>query len=130
MMKVPLMKLKEVRTKFLRRAPSYTVCNPLTPSDIPNLTIFKGIVPTKIVGVRFYKGHANPGERVFVRRDPYNQYDRNAVKVENVMGAQIGHLPRQMAERIAPFMVNMSGPHSLDVIDRTRIPVNSSLKGL
>lgn len=64
-----------------------------------------GIVSTQIVGVRFYRGHANPNERVQVIRDSNNQYDQNAIKVENVMGAQIGHIPRQMAAKLASYMV-------------------------
>ncbi|CAG8406784.1 unnamed protein product [Penicillium salamii] len=80
--------------------------------DVSSLTtsILYGIVSTKIVGVRFYRGHANPGERVLVRRDANNQYDRNAVKIENVMGAQIGHLPREMAAKLAPYMVYIPNP--------------------
>ncbi|KAJ5198849.1 Zinc finger RING-type [Penicillium cf. griseofulvum] len=67
-------------------------------------SILYGIVSTKIVGVRFYRGRANPGERVIIHRDANNQYDSNAIKVENVMGAQIGHIPRQMAAKLAAYM--------------------------
>ncbi|OQD71134.1 hypothetical protein PENPOL_c001G10048 [Penicillium polonicum] len=67
-------------------------------------SILYGIVSTKIVGVRFYRGRANPGERVIINRDANNQYDRNAIKVNNVMGAQVGHIPRQMAAKLAPYM--------------------------
>ncbi|KAJ5507433.1 hypothetical protein N7527_009576 [Penicillium freii] len=67
-------------------------------------SILYGIVSTKIVGVRFYRGRANPGERVIINRDANNQYDRNAIKVNNVMGAQIGHIPRQMAAKLASYM--------------------------
>ncbi|KAJ5958320.1 Zinc finger RING-type [Penicillium vulpinum] len=67
-------------------------------------SILYGIVSTKIVGVRFYRGRANPGERVIINRDANNQYDRNAIKVDNVMGAQIGHIPRQMAAKLASYM--------------------------
>ncbi|CAG8254295.1 unnamed protein product [Penicillium salamii] len=80
--------------------------------DESSLTTFilYGILSTKIVGVRFYRGRANPGESVLVRREANNQYDRNAVKIENVMGAQIGHLPRQMAAKLAPYMVHIPDP--------------------
>ena len=59
------------------------------------------------MGVRFYSGHASVGERVFLRREPSNQYDRNAIKVENVMGAQIGHIPRNVAADLAKYMVKL-----------------------
>lgn len=62
-------------------------------------------MPTKIVGVRYYRGHATPGERVIMIREPENPYDRNAIQVRNVMGDQIGHLPRMVASKLAPHMV-------------------------
>ncbi|KAJ5317953.1 hypothetical protein PENANT_c004G10176 [Penicillium antarcticum] len=67
-------------------------------------TVLYGVVAAKIVGVRFYTGHANPKERVILKREPTNQYDRNAIRVDNVMGAQIGHIPREMAAKLAPYM--------------------------
>ncbi|KAE8354317.1 SNF2 family N-terminal domain-containing protein [Aspergillus coremiiformis] len=63
-----------------------------------------GNVQTKIVGVRYYNGHATYGEHVILRRDPGNQYDSNAIRVENVMGVQIGHIPRIMAAKLAKYM--------------------------
>ncbi|CAI7566670.1 unnamed protein product [Penicillium palitans] len=67
-------------------------------------SILYGIVSTKIVGVRFYRGRANPGERVIINRDANNQYDRNAIRVDNVMGAQVGHIPRQVAAKLASYI--------------------------
>lgn len=77
-------------------------------SQAPCLTSLTGIVSTQIVGVRFYRGRANPQERVIIHRDVHNQYDRNAIRVDNVMGAQIGHIPRQIAAKLAPYMVCIS----------------------
>lgn len=57
------------------------------------------------MGVRFYNGIATPGEHVAPKRDPDNQYDRNAIRVDNVMNAQIGHIPRQVAAKLAKYMV-------------------------
>lgn len=75
----------------------------------------------KIVGVRYYTGYASPGEAVLCHREPENQacdscvmrwdladldqYDSNAIRVDSVMHSQIGHLPRKVAEKIAPYMV-------------------------
>ncbi|KAJ5462877.1 hypothetical protein N7475_007821 [Penicillium sp. IBT 31633x] len=67
-------------------------------------SILYGVLSTKIVGVRFYRGRANPDERVIVNRDANNHYDRNAIRVDNVMGAQIGHIPRQVAAKLASYM--------------------------
>lgn len=65
-----------------------------------------GDLPTKIVGVRFYKGFANPGEYILMRREPGNAYDSNAIRIDNVAGNQIGHIPRTMAAKLAKYMDN------------------------
>ncbi|APA13003.1 hypothetical protein SS1G_08499 [Sclerotinia sclerotiorum 1980 UF-70] len=63
-----------------------------------------GAIDGKIVGVRFYNGYASPGEQVMIRREPGNQYDSNAIRVNNVQGTQIGHLPRELAAKLAGFL--------------------------
>ncbi|KKK16658.1 SNF2 family helicase [Aspergillus rambellii] len=63
-----------------------------------------GDLQTKIVGVRYYAGHATIGERVLLKREPHNQYDTNAIRVDNVMGVQVGHIPRQVAAKLAKYM--------------------------
>lgn len=42
------------------------------------------------------------GEYVVVRREPANQYDSNAIRIDNVMGQQIGHAPKQQVRHIGP----------------------------
>ena len=39
-------------------------------------------------------------------REPNNKYDRNAVKVVNVMRDQVGHVKREMAAALAPILDN------------------------
>ena len=63
-----------------------------------------GTLETKIVGVRYYNGHATLGEHVLVRREATNPYDSNAIRVDNVQRDQIGHIPRQNAAKLAPYM--------------------------
>ncbi|KAA8570869.1 hypothetical protein EYC84_000258 [Monilinia fructicola] len=63
-----------------------------------------GAIDGKIVGIRFYDGYATPGEQVMIRREPGNAYDSNAIRVNNVQGTQIGHLPRDLASKLAGFM--------------------------
>ncbi|KAL2865645.1 DEAD/DEAH box helicase [Aspergillus lucknowensis] len=63
-----------------------------------------GDLNTKIVGVRYYRGQATIGEHVVLKREPQNQYDRNAIRVDNVMGVQVGHIPRNMAAKLANYM--------------------------
>ncbi|KAL8782498.1 MAG: hypothetical protein Q9213_005337 [Squamulea squamosa] len=63
-----------------------------------------GTLHTKIVGIQYYTGCATVGEFVSIRREPTNPYDANAIKVNNVMQDQIGHIPKQMAAKLARYM--------------------------
>jgi SWI/SNF-related matrix-associated actin-dependent regulator of chromatin subfamily A3 len=87
------------------------------------------VLETKIVGIQYYKGHASTGEVVLCRREPDNQvsanylnialqlfpklsdgtsqYDPNAIRMDNVMYQQIGHLPRKVVEKVAPYLVRL-----------------------
>ncbi|KAF3005902.1 hypothetical protein E8E13_009536 [Curvularia kusanoi] len=67
-----------------------------------------GTLNNKIVGVRYYNGYATLGEMVVCRREPANQYDRNAIQVLNVQGDQIGHIPKTLAAKLAKYMDNRS----------------------
>ncbi|KAL2200230.1 RAD5-like protein [Corynascus similis CBS 632.67] len=49
---------------------------------------------------------ATAGEVVICKREPSNQYDSNAIRVDNVLGRQIGHIPRAVAAKLAPYMDN------------------------
>ena len=63
-----------------------------------------GTLQAKIVGVRYYQGEATIGEHVIIKREPHNQYDANAIRIDNVQRAQIGHIPRQVAAKLAKYM--------------------------
>jgi SWI/SNF-related matrix-associated actin-dependent regulator of chromatin subfamily A3 len=65
-----------------------------------------GTHDAKIVGVRYYNGVVTPHELVVLHREPHNQYDPNAIRVNNVMGQQIGHLPRNLVAKLAPYIDN------------------------
>jgi SWI/SNF-related matrix-associated actin-dependent regulator of chromatin subfamily A3 len=65
-----------------------------------------GDLPTKVVGIQHYTGLANQGEHILVRREPGNPYDSNAIRIDNVSAAQIGHIPRRMAEKLAKYIDN------------------------
>lgn len=67
---------------------------------------FVGAIDAKIVGIRYYNGYATPGEQVMIRREPENQYDSNAIRINNVQGFQIGHIPRILAAKLAPYLVS------------------------
>ncbi|GFZ43795.1 LOW QUALITY PROTEIN: hypothetical protein JCM24511_01515 [Saitozyma sp. JCM 24511] len=59
---------------------------------------------TDVVGVQYYRGLVGRGEYVMLRRQPENQYDANAVQVVNAGGTQVGHVPRAVAAKVAPYM--------------------------
>jgi hypothetical protein len=63
-----------------------------------------GALHTKIVGIQHYGGYATTGEMVVLRREPQNPYDANAIRVLNVQGIQIGHIPRTWAAKLAKYM--------------------------
>ncbi|KAG4421654.1 hypothetical protein IFR04_005154 [Cadophora malorum] len=63
-----------------------------------------GAIDGKIVGIRYYSGYATPGEQVMIKREPGNPYDSNAIRINNVQGTQIGHLPRDLASKLAGFL--------------------------
>lgn len=63
-----------------------------------------GILNTKIVGVRYYNGRATIDEYVVIRREPSNPYDKNAIRIDNVIRQQIGHIGRQVAAKLQPFI--------------------------
>ncbi|PSR78515.1 RAD5-like protein [Coniella lustricola] len=60
-----------------------------------------GKLDNKIVGCRYYTGLVTAGEIVVLRREPRNQYDKNAVRVDNVLGTQVGHLPAKLVDKLA-----------------------------
>ncbi|KAG6918560.1 hypothetical protein DXG01_013650 [Tephrocybe rancida] len=59
---------------------------------------------TNVVGIQYYKGLVGPGEQVALVREPGNRYDRNAIQVMNIGRVQVGHLPRQVAQKLAPLL--------------------------
>ncbi|KAK9386747.1 SNF2 family N-terminal domain-containing protein [Lipomyces mesembrius] len=62
-----------------------------------------GVLDTKIVGLQYYNGAILSGDMVNVVRDKYNQYDKNAFRVDNIDGRQVGHLPRDIAGKLAKY---------------------------
>ncbi|TLD30553.1 hypothetical protein PspLS_02819 [Pyricularia sp. CBS 133598] len=54
--------------------------------------------------MKYYNGIVSPGELTICRREPTNPYDVNAIRVDNVQGAQIGHFPRKIVEKLAPYI--------------------------
>lgn len=66
---------------------------------------------TKVAGVTFdgrqrYIRQMRVGENIILEREPYNTYDKNAIKVINANGNQIGFIGKELAAQLAPKMDN------------------------
>jgi hypothetical protein len=75
-----------------------------------------------VTGLRFYSGDARAGEIVVLARDPGNAYDANALKVQTAAGAQIGHVPRETAARLAPLVDGLGLRLRAQLAAATRLP--------
>ncbi|KAK9467130.1 SNF2 family N-terminal domain-containing protein [Lipomyces arxii] len=67
------------------------------------LNTLTGYIDTKVVGLRYYQVTPPSDGRVNLERDN-NAYDRNSMKVMTPTNQQIGHLPREIATKLAPFV--------------------------
>ncbi len=63
-----------------------------------------GTLESKIVGVRYYRGGLDAGERVLFKRDPLNVHDANAIEALNFCDEMVGHVPREHAAFLAPLL--------------------------
>ncbi|XP_062988155.1 helicase-like transcription factor isoform X2 [Elgaria multicarinata webbii] len=77
----------------------------LTDEDIDSAVLF-GSLRGNVVGLRYYTGVVNNNEMVALQREPNNPYDKNAVKVNNVNGDQVGHIKKELAASLAHIMDN------------------------
>ncbi|XP_061861855.1 helicase-like transcription factor isoform X2 [Colius striatus] len=68
--------------------------------------VLYGTLRGSIVGLRYYTGIVNNNEMVALQREPNNPYDKNAVKVNNVNGEQVGHIKKELAAALAVIMDN------------------------
>jgi SWI/SNF-related matrix-associated actin-dependent regulator of chromatin subfamily A3 len=69
---------------------------------------FYGSVSGLIVGIQHYRGDIHVGEMANLVREPSNPYDRNALRVDNLAGVQIGHIKKETAAALAPVLDNAS----------------------
>ncbi|EMP38013.1 Helicase-like transcription factor [Chelonia mydas] len=78
---------------------------PGTDEDMDSAVLF-GTLRGNVVGLRYYTGVVNNNEMVALQREPNNLYDKNAVKVNNVNGNQVGHIKKELAAPLAYIMDN------------------------
>ena len=86
--------------------------NSLDDGDLMDLLIEKesddsclyGFTPCQIKGVQHYAANAKHHEWLTLVREPHNQYDSNAIRVNNSEKEQIGHIDKVIAKRIRPII--------------------------
>ncbi|KAL1197066.1 putative SWI/SNF-related matrix-associated actin-dependent regulator [Cardamine amara subsp. amara] len=87
-----------------------------------------GFVIANIVGLRYYAGRINGREMVRLVREPSNQYDKNAIRVLNMLSFQVGHIERTVAAALSPLidsdMIVVEGivPNTRSKSERFKIP--------
>ena len=69
-----------------------------------NEEIVFGYFRADVVGIRYYNGKVNNQEMVSLHREPKNPYDKNAVRVDNVFGQQVGHIKREQAAVLSTLL--------------------------
>ncbi|KNE54399.1 hypothetical protein AMAG_00371 [Allomyces macrogynus ATCC 38327] len=61
-------------------------------------------VRTNVVGIQNYYGFVEEGDDVVLLRDPENQFDPHAIRVDNVLEIQVGFLPASVAKVLGPLI--------------------------
>ncbi|KAM6160186.1 helicase-like transcription factor [Erethizon dorsatum] len=69
-------------------------------------SVLFGTLRGHVVGLRYYTGVVNNNEMVALQREPNNTYDKNAIKVNNVNGNQVGYLKKDLAIALSYIMDN------------------------
>lgn len=69
-------------------------------------SVLFGLLRGHVVGLRYYTGVVNNNEMVALQREPNNTYDKNAIKINNVNGNQVGYLKKDLAAALAYIMDN------------------------
>jgi hypothetical protein len=72
-------------------------------------------IEEKVVGVTYDQRQAVVarlcvGDSVTLRREPHNPFDRNAIRVDNAHGEQIGYLRKELAAQLAPAFDRLAQP--------------------
>ncbi|XP_069831488.1 helicase-like transcription factor [Dendropsophus ebraccatus] len=100
--------------------------------DLDSLVLY-GMMRGNVVGIRYYTGVVNNNEMVALQREPNNPYDKNAVKVNNVNGEQVGHIKKELAAALAQIMdrklVRIEGVVPYGANNAFTMPVNLSFWG-
>ena len=86
-----------------------------------------GYVAVNCVGLRYYSGTVHEGEVVMLVREPFNPYDQNAIRVNNMSGVQVGHIKREQAATLAPILDEKVGKRLGPAFNNPRVKVEAIL---
>jgi hypothetical protein len=62
-----------------------------------------GTVRSNIVGIQYYETIYSVDDTIYFDRNPYNEYDNNAIEVSNNLGV-LGHIKRQNSKWLGPMI--------------------------
>jgi hypothetical protein len=63
-----------------------------------------GTIKSQIVGIQYYDDEVKGGEKIFFEREPDNDHDKNAIRVENLDFKKVGFLPKRSSSWLAPLI--------------------------
>jgi hypothetical protein len=63
-----------------------------------------GTIKSQIVGIQYYDDGVKGGEKIFFEREPDNDHDKNAIRVENLDFKKVGFLPKKSSSWLAPLI--------------------------
>jgi hypothetical protein len=63
-----------------------------------------GTIKSQIVGIQYYDDQVKGGEKIFFEREPDNDHDKNAIRVENLDFKKVGFLPKNASSWLAPLI--------------------------
>lgn len=89
-----------------------------------------GSIFTQLAGGQFYDAHLDPGERIHLEREPDNPHDRNAIRVDDHAFRPAGHLPRRVADWLAPLIDagKVQAEGAVNGVDPGKQPARTYLK--
>ena len=76
-----------------------SINSPTTPAEQ-----LLGTVDTVIAGSQYCDADAEAGDMLTLEREPSNQHDANAVRIDNEAFEKVGYLPRRIVSWLAPLI--------------------------
>lgn len=100
---------------------------PVEPVE-PGETI--GAIFTQLAGGQFYGADLASGDPIHLEREPDNPHDRNAIRVDDHAFRPAGHLPRRVADWLAPLIDagKVQAEGAVNGVDGTKQPPRTYLK--